>query len=265
MEEKGCPTKGAQSLKEELKKHTGLRDVRFVLAVGSGKGGVGKTTASTLLALGLRANGYSVGLFDLDFYGPNVNLALGLKDKSPLVEFGRIKPVLGPLNLKVMSLALMVSEKEPVFMRGLMASKLLQELVGKVEWGPLDFLVLDLPPGTGDIFLTMLDLFSPEGFVLVTTANKMALADALRTMGILKEKEVPVLGVIKNFAGIFDQEEAFQAFLEKTKPPFVFEIPFIKELSSFEDVSKLFQLPEKRDFLQGLVDQVLERALFRIR
>ncbi|WP_051754596.1 P-loop NTPase [Thermodesulfobacterium commune] len=264
MEEKICPTKDLQALREELKKHTGLRDVRFVLAVGSGKGGVGKTTASTLISLGLKANGYSVGLFDLDFYGPNVNFALGLKNTPPLIEFGKIKPVLGPFQLKVMSLALMVSEKEPVFMRGLMASKLLQELVGKVEWGPLDFLVLDLPPGTGDIFLTMLDLFAPEGFVLVTTANKMALADALRTVGILREKQVPVLGVIKNFSGVFEQQDAFKEFLEKTKLPLLFELPFIEELSSCEDLTELFQLPGKKELLQNMVDQILERV-FRIR
>jgi ATP-binding protein involved in chromosome partitioning len=261
MEEKTCPT--AEKLKKERKKHTGIKDVRFVLAVGSGKGGVGKTTVSALLGLALKEAGYSVGIFDLDFYGPNINLVLGIKNKKPLIEFGKIKPVLGAENIKVLSLALMISEKDPIFMRGLMASKLLQELLEKVEWGPLDFLILDLPPGTGDIFLTMLDLFNPEGFILVTTSHKLAISDAKRTVVILKEMEVPILGVIKNMAGFFENEEVFNNFLQEQHLSLIFEVPVFKELATVENLQEVVALPERKNLLNELADKVLDRV-FRI-
>ena len=261
MEVEKCPS--AQKVKKPKKKHTGIKDVRFVLAVGSGKGGVGKTTVSAMLALALQNAGYSTGVFDLDFYGPNANLIFGIKNKKPIVEFGEIKPVLAEDGIKVLSLALMISEKDPIFMRGLMASKLLQELLEKVKWGPLDFLILDLPPGTGDIFLTMIDLFPPQGFVLVTTAHKMAISDAKRTAAILRELEVPLLGVIKNMADFFENDEEFQKFLSEMHLPLLFEVPVFKELAQVESLPELFKSPERENLLEKLADSVLDKV-FRI-
>jgi len=260
MEEKNCPS-AEIFFKKNLKKHTGIKDIRFILAVGSGKGGVGKTTVSAILSFALSKTGYSVGIFDLDFYGPNINLVLGL-NKKPIIEFGKIKPV-SSNNIKVMSLALIISEKEPVFMRGLMASKLLQELLQKVEWGPLDFLILDLPPGTGDIFLTMLDFFNPEGFILVTTPHKLAISDAKRTIAILKENNMPILGVVKNMSDFFEDETAFQQFLNEQKLNVLFEIPVLKELSKTENLLEVFKLPEKQKFLEDIAEKILDK-IFRI-
>ncbi len=260
MEEKTCPS-AEEFLKKEFKKHTGIKDIRFVLAVGSGKGGVGKTTVSAISALSLSKAGYSVGIFDLDFYGPNINLVLGI-NKRPFVEFGKIKPV-SANNIKVISLALMVSEKEPIFMRGLMASKLLQELLQKVEWGPLDFLILDLPPGTGDIFLTMLDFFDPEGFILVTTPHKLAVSDAKRTVAILKDKKIPILGVVKNMSDFFEDENAFQKFISEQRLNVLFEIPVLKELSRTENLSEVFASSEREPLLKDIGEKLLDR-IFRI-
>lgn len=267
MIEKGkedCQFIQDQDFIKKLRKHTGLRDIRFIIAVGSGKGGVGKTTISAIIALALKEAGYSVGVFDLDFYGPNTSLVLGIRDKKPSVELDRIKPVVGPEKIKILSLSLMISEREPIFMRGLMASKLLQELVGKVEWGPLDFLILDLPPGTGDIFLTMLDLFTPDGFILVTTCHKLALADAARTLAILKEKEVPILGVVKNMGKLFKDERSFDEFLEKVRLPLLFEIPFLDELSDRENLTEIFLSSEKMEFLRTAGEKILGQ-IFRIK
>lgn len=261
MEEKTCPS-AEKFFKKEFKKHTGIKDVRFTLAVGSGKGGVGKTTISAILALALKKAGYLVGIFDLDFYGPNINLVLGIEKKKPFIEFGKIKPV-SSYNIKIISLALMISEKEPIFMRGLMASKLLQELIQKVEWGPLDFLILDLPPGTGDIFLTMLDLFNPEGFILVTTPHKLAISDAKRTLAILKENNIPVLGVVKNMSDFFEDETSFQEFLNKQKLSLLFEIPVLKELSKTENLIEIFNSSKKQKILEDIAESVLEKV-FRI-
>lgn len=260
MEEKTCPS-AEEFFKKEFKKHTGIKDIRFVLAVGSGKGGVGKTTVSAILGLALSKAGYLVGIFDLDFYGPNINLALGI-NKKPVIESGKIKPI-SANNIKILSLALMISEKEPIFMRGLMASKLLQELLQKVEWGPLDFLILDLPPGTGDIFLTTLDLFNLEGFILVTTPHKLAISDAKRTVTILKENKIPILGVVKNMADFFEDETAFQSFLTEQKLNTLFEIPLLKELSKTENLIEVFENLEKQKFLETVAERVLEK-IFRI-
>jgi ATP-binding protein involved in chromosome partitioning len=261
MENRSCPTKEQEEKKS--KKHLGIRDVRYVVAVGSGKGGVGKTTISTLLSLGLKEAGYATGIFDLDFYGPNVPLFLGEK-RPPFVEYGKIKPIVVD-GVRVVSLGLLVAEGEPIFMRGLMAGKLLQELTEKVEWGPLDFLILDLPPGTGDIFLTMLDLFEMEGFVLVTTSHKLAISDAVRTLAILKEKQVPVLGVVKNMADLFpDTDEYFRDFLEKYRLSLLAEVPVLRELAKAEKVEDLLADQRVKGLISDLGDKLLDRV-FRVK
>jgi len=248
-----------EGLLKSFRNHSPLRETRFILAVGSGKGGVGKTTLSVLLSLSLKEEGFSVGLYDLDFYGPNSALLLGAEGVFPVREATGYKPALVE-GIKVMSLSFMVSEREPIFMRGLMAAKLLQELTQRVLWGPLDFLILDLPPGTGDIFLTMLDLFSPDGFILVTTPHKLSLADSQRSVSILKEKKIPLLGVVKNMAHLFGKEEAFREFLEEIKAPLLFELPFIEELSEKETILEVFQEESKRELLQNLGKGLLKRV-----
>ncbi len=264
VKEKNPGKEACPSLKEfqkEFKKHTGLKDVRFVIAVGSGKGGVGKTTVSAIISLALKREGYSVGIFDLDFYGPNASLVFGIKDQPPFVEFGEIKPVVAE-GIKIMSIALMVPEKEPIFMRGLLASKLLQELVKKVKWGPLDFLILDLPPGTGDIFLTMLDVLVPDGFILVATPHQLAISDAKRTLRILKENKVPILGVVKNMADFFGTTSSFEEFLKEEKLPLLFEVPVLKEFAEVESLPEVFQ-EEKEPLLTKVAEKILEKV-FRI-
>ncbi len=262
MQNNACPTREKEEKKS--KKHLGIRDVRFVIAVGSGKGGVGKTTVSTLLALGLKELGYATGLFDLDFYGPNVPLFIGEK-KPPMVEGrGNLKPIVVE-GVRVMSLGLLLGEGDPIFMRGLMAGKLLQEFTEKVEWGPLDFLILDLPPGTGDIFLTMLDLFEMEGFVLVTTPHKLAISDAARTLAILKEKQVPVLGVVKNMSDLFSEAgEHFEKFINKYKLSLVAEIPVLKSLAQAESVEELLSDQTVMKLVEELGEKISEKV-FRIK
>ncbi len=245
----------------QFRKHTPLREVRFILAVGSGKGGVGKTTLSLLLSLTLREEGFSVGLFDLDFYGPNVLLLLGAPRRDILLDAYGYKPV-EVCGIKVMSLSLLVSDKEPIFMRGLMAGKLLQELSQRVLWGPLDFLVLDLPPGTGDIFLNMIELFQPDGFLLVTTPHKLSIADTMRTLSILKERKVPLLGVVKNMGGLFKKEEALDEFLKETRLPVTCEIPFMSELSEMESLEEFLQLDKYKELREKLAKAVLKK-IFR--
>ncbi len=249
-------------MKELFKKHSGLKEVRFILAVGSGKGGVGKSTLCAMLSLALRETGYYVGIFDLDFYGPNVGILLGVEKERPLIEFGKIKPVITE-GIKILSLAPFVSEKEGIFMRGPMAQSLVRELAEKTEWGPLDFLILDLPPGTGDIFLTVLDLIPLDGFILVTTAHKLALSDTKRTYNLLKENKVPVLGIIKNMKNLWKEGEEWEAFLNEEKLNCLLEIPFLKSFSEKENLKNLTEVLEVKEILKTLSNKILEKV-FRI-
>ncbi len=262
MEEKTCSINKDWG-RGETKVHFSLKDIRFILAVGSGKGGVGKTTISIIIALALKKAGYSVGIFDLDFYGPNISLLLGLENKTPVIEFDKIKPVLSQENIKVMSLALMISEREPIFMRGIMASKLLQEFLQKIEWGPLDFLILDLPPGTGDIFLTVIDLIPLTGFILVTTPHKLAISDAKRTISILKENNVPLLGIVKNMFDFFENEDYFQKFLNSQNINLLFEIPVFKEFAYMENLSIVFNSSKNQKLLDEISNKLLDKV-FRV-
>ncbi|MCS7279113.1 MAG: Mrp/NBP35 family ATP-binding protein [Thermodesulfobacteriaceae bacterium] len=245
-----------------LKKHSGLRDVRFILAVGSGKGGVGKSTLCAMLSIALREAGYLVGILDLDFYGPNIGILLGAEKEKPLIEFGKIKPVIVK-GIKILSLAFFTSEREGIFMRGPMAQSLIKELMEKTEWGPLDFLILDLPPGTGDIFLTVLDWISLDGFILITTAHKLSLSDAKRTLNLLRESNVPILGIVKNMSNLWEGEKEWESFLKEEKIPFLLSIPFIKNLSEKENLEALTQIPEIKEIFKTLGSKILEK-IFRI-
>lgn len=257
MEKISC----AENPFKDFRKHSPLKEVRFILSVGSGKGGVGKTTFSVLLALTLKEQGFSTGLFDLDFYGPNTLLLLNSSKESLAISPEGFKPI-SISGIKIMSLALLLSEREPIFMRGLMAGKLLKEWSERIVWGPLDFLILDLPPGTGDIFLNMLDLFSPDGFLLVTTPHKLSLADTLRTINILKEKKIPILGIIKNMSNLFKSEESFNKFLKEVKVPLIWELPFMEELADRESLIDLAEEEKFRESLEILGKEVLKK-IFR--
>ena len=259
--ENACPTK--EALTKPKKKDLGIKDVRFVIAVGSGKGGVGKTTISTFIAFGLKDLGYTTGIFDLDFYGPNLPLLVKTK-KIPLpTGTGNLKPIIID-GLRMLSLGFLLKEDSPIFMRGLMAGKLLQELTKKVDWGPLDFLILDLPPGTGDIFLTMFDIFEIEGFILITTPHKLSISDGIRTISILKEKQIPIFGVIKNMTNLFPESHPyFEEFLKKYKLPLIAEIPILEALSQIEYIEDFGKNEEIRNITTSLAKKI-EELVFRI-
>lgn len=249
-------------MKEMFKKHSSLRDIRFILGIGSGKGGVGKSTICAMLSLALKKEAYLVGVWDLDFYGPNTAILLGAEKEKPLIEFGKIKPVVVE-GIKILSLALFVSEREGIFMRGPMASSLIKELIEKTYWGPLDFLILDLPPGTGDIFLTVLDLIPLDGFILVTTAHKLALSDTKRTLSLLKERKIPLLGIIQNMSNLWEGKKEWEAFLSEEKLPLLLSIPFIKSFSEDDHLKNWSNSLEAKKIFSSLSSKILEK-IFRI-
>ncbi|HEX4956071.1 MAG TPA: Mrp/NBP35 family ATP-binding protein [Thermoanaerobaculia bacterium] len=175
--------------------------VEHVVAVASGKGGVGKSTVAANLAVSLAALGHRVGLLDADIYGPSVPIMFGISAK-PVIDAGRnrIRPF-EKFGLKVMSLGFVLDTDTPVIWRGPMVMKAIEQMLGDVEWGDLDYLVVDLPPGTGDAQLTLTQKVPLSGALVVTTPQDVALIDARKGLAMFRKVNVPVLGIVENMSG----------------------------------------------------------------
>ena len=173
--------------------------VKNIVAVASGKGGVGKTTVAVNLALALNRLGASVGLLDADVYGPNVPLMLGTDEQPRALGDRRIIPV-EAYGLKVISMGLLSPGDKPVIWRGPMLHSVIQQFLRSVEWGELEYLVVDLPPGTGDVQLTLIQTVALTGAVVVTTPSVVALADVRKAIEMFRQVNVEVLGVVENMS-----------------------------------------------------------------
>ncbi len=178
---------------------TGIPGVDAVIAVASGKGGVGKSTTSVNIALGLAALGLKVGLLDADIYGPSIPKLLDIKQKPETLGGTRLKPI-EKYGLKVMSIGFLIDEETPMIWRGPMVMSAITQMLREVEWGRLDVMVVDMPPGTGDAQLTMAQQVPLKGAVIVSTPQDLALIDARRGVAMFKRVNVPVLGVVENMS-----------------------------------------------------------------
>ena len=178
-----------------------MESVKNIIAVASGKGGVGKSTTAVNLALALQALGHKVGLLDADIYGPSVAMMLGVAEGTkPAVQDEKFfMPVLAH-GLATMSMAYLVNDKTPTVWRGPMASGALLQLLTQTQWGELDYLVVDMPPGTGDIQLTLAQKVPVTGAVIVTTPQDIALLDAQKGIAMFQKVNIPVLGIVENMA-----------------------------------------------------------------
>ena len=180
---------------------SGLSGVTHFVAVASGKGGVGKSTVAANLACALAAAGHKVGLLDADIYGPSVPLMFGIPaDEKPRVNDERQIVPLVRYGVKLLSMGFLVDEKNAVIWRGPMVSSAIRQFLGQAAWGDLDYLILDLPPGTGDIQLTLVQTVPITGAVVVSTPQDVALADARKAVKLFENVSVPVLGVVENMA-----------------------------------------------------------------
>jgi ATP-binding protein involved in chromosome partitioning len=179
----------------------GMRRVRNVVAIASGKGGVGKSTVATNLAIALAGTGATVGLMDADVYGPSVPMMLGGSGARPQASDteGWIRPV-ERHGVRFMSMALLTGRDTPVIWRGPMATKLIQQFLGQVDWGELDYLLVDLPPGTGDVQLTLTQSAPLSGAVIVTTPQDVAVGVTMRGLRMFEQVQVPVLGIVENMS-----------------------------------------------------------------
>jgi len=215
----GYPAAGLQSrLTAELARHLGVDEVeldlrfapgegrgfgrvRHIVAVASGKGGVGKSTTAVNLALALDKEGAKVGLLDADIYGPSQGMMLGVPpDRRPEMKDGQTITPIKAHGLKTMSMSYMVTERTPMVWRGPMVSSALQQMLLQTDWGDLDYLIVDMPPGTGDIQLTLSQRVPVSGAVIVTTPQDIALLDARKGIEMFRKVNIPVLGIIENMS-----------------------------------------------------------------
>ena len=259
-----------------------IEGIRNIIAVASGKGGVGKSTITANLAIALRKMGFRVGLLDADIYGPSIPMMFDVQEERPLsVEINgrsKMKPVEN-YGVKLLSIGFFTHPDQAVIWRGPMASKALNQMIFDADWGELDFLLIDLPPGTGDIHLSIMQALPITGAVVVSTPQQVALADARKGIAMFRQEtiNVPVLGLVENMAYFTPAElpenkyyifgkEGVKSLAERTDTPLLGEIPLVQGLRESGDVGRPAALQEGtplakafEDFARNTVAEVVTR------
>ena len=231
---------------------TVLSGVKNIIAVVSGKGGVGKSTVSSNLALALAQSGASVGLMDADIYGPSQHIMFGVRGDRPMMKETQGKGLIVPIEkfgIKMMSIGLLVDEKQAVVWRGPMVSSAIRQFVSDVDWGELDYLVIDMPPGTGDIHLTVVQTVPVTGVIVVTTPQTVALADAKKGIAMFGQAQlkVPIIGLVENMSYFTPPElpdnkyylfgkNGGKNLAEEFDIPFLGQIPIVQTIREGGDI-----------------------------
>lgn len=244
------PAKGDQNSFENDSGKSTLAGVKKIVAIASGKGGVGKSTLTANLATALSrvkqddGNSVSVGIMDCDLYGPSIPLQLGISEQPSSIGENLLSPVENH-GIKVMSMGLLVDEDTPVVWRGPMVMKTIQQFASNVEWGNLDYLLIDLPPGTGDAQLSLAQILPLDGVLIVTTPQKAAVEVARRGARMFSKVNVPILGVIENMSYLLDKQSGEKSFLfgqgggsitaKNLETVFLGEIPLDEEIRQGSD------------------------------
>lgn len=226
-----------------------LPQVKNIIAVVSGKGGVGKSTVAANLALAIAQSGAKVGLLDADIYGPSVPIMFGVRGQRPMMMNAGEKGMIVPLEkfgIKLMSIGLLVDEKNAVVWRGPMASSAIKQFVTEVHWGELDYLVIDMPPGTGDIHLTLVQTVPVTGVIVVTTPQDVALADAKKAIAMFGQTQinVPIIGLVENMSYFTPEELPGNRY-------YIFGKDGGKKLADEYDIPLLGQIPLVQSIREG--------------
>lgn len=243
--------------------------VKRIIAVSSGKGGVGKSTISVNLAVGLALEGRKVGLLDADLYGPSAAMLMGLAGPMPIGPSQRMIP-LEKYGVKVVSFGFMTDPYTPVIWRGPMIAKALEQLFYQVEWGELDELIIDLPPGTGDVQLTMIESLPLFGGIVVSTPQAIALLDAHKGLSMFEKLKVPIIGLVENMAhfqcgvcghleDIFGQEQ-IETFSVQRKVPIIARVPLNRRIREASDEGRpvVVSDPSCGQFYRPMIEAVMD-------
>jgi len=266
----------------ETEKANPLPNIKNIVAIASGKGGVGKSTITANLAVSLSKMGFKVGILDADVYGPSIPIMFDVAEAKPLSvmegERSKMKPI-ESYGVKILSLGFFTGANQAVIWRGAMATKALNQLLFDAAWGELDFLLIDLPPGTGDIHLSIVQAIPVTGAVIVSTPQNIALADAKRGVAMFKQENinVPVLGIIENMSYftpaelpdnkyyIFGKNGA-RNLAEDLDTRFLGEIPLVQSIRESADVGHPVSLQENtpleqafKDISKNIVDELVKR------
>ncbi len=240
-----------------------LPKVKNIIAVVSGKGGVGKSTVASNFALALAADGAKVGLMDADIYGPSVPIMFGLRGQRPQMKTVNGKGMILPMEkygIRLMSIGLLVDEKDAVVWRGPMASSAIKQFISEVFWDDLDYLVVDMPPGTGDIHLTLLQSVPVTGVIVVSTPQDVALADAKKAIAMFGQSQLkaPIIGLVENMSYFISEEssrhkyyifgkEGGKRLAEEYDIPFLGQIPLIQSIREGGDEGKPVMISSNSD------------------
>jgi ATP-binding protein involved in chromosome partitioning len=243
--------------------------VKAIIAVASGKGGVGKSTTAVNLALGLSGLGLKVGMLDADIYGPSVPKLLAIRGRPQVIEGTRLRPMTG-YGLAVMSIGFLVEEETPMIWRGPMVMSALTQMLREVEWGELDVMVVDMPPGTGDAQLTMAQQVPLAGAIIVSTPQDLALIDARRGIAMFRRVNVPVLGIVENMSYFLcphcgERSEVFghggaRREAERLEVPFLGEVPLDLEIRETSDAGRPLVVSEPNGPQAAVYREVAKRV-----
>src|SRR5690554_751386 len=267
-----------QQRQRDLKIEKAMKGVKHIIAVGSGKGGVGKSTVAVNLALSLAKKGYAVGLADSDIYGPSIPALFNIKNEEVMGrEIDGVSYIIPfeKFGIKLMSVGFFVDTTKALMWRGPMASNTLIQLLSETLWGELDFLILDMPPGTGDVQLTLAQLFKVSGSVFVTTPQELAVDDVRRAVNMFRDKDIniPVLGLVENMAYFTPKElpdnkyyifgkDGGKKLSEELEIDFLSQIPISQDLSERNDtghpISLDFSSLEAEAFMK-LADKIIDK------
>ena len=253
-----------------------LENVQNIIAVSSGKGGVGKSTVTANLAISLNQMGFSVGILDADIYGPSIPIMFDVSDKKPLAvqvkEKSKMKPV-ESFGIKILSIGFFTKMDQAVIWRGPMASKALNQMIFDADWGELDFLLIDLPPGTGDIHLSIMQALPISGSVVISTPQNVALIDARKGVSMFKQENinVPVLGIIENMAYFTPEElpenkyylfgkEGAKNLSKDLEVPFLGEVPLVQSIREAGDLGRPASL-QKDSVIKSIFNEISKNMI----